>query len=164
LFVFSSGFFGGQIELYDWLKQLNKDIGRCVTMVATKFEDFKDQEACRKEYEDLRDETKIKAEIASIFREVRGLIMVDNSPVSKKRKEKSRERLINHLAAYQNNLNFKLINTQADKELTDKNKSSNKTFSTLFLIIALIIGLSGIFFFWQRKNKKSKSLNRQVVR
>ncbi|RHZ35573.1 GTPase [endosymbiont GvMRE of Glomus versiforme] len=161
LFVFKSVRFSKeQVELYNFLKLIDKNINQYITVVATKFESFKNRKKCQENYEDLKDETKVNSEIASIFREVHGLIMVDNSS-EKKSKEKSREKLINHLVANCQD-NFQLINVQGGKKLADKNKSK---VILIFFIMAFILGLLGIFSVRQReKAKKSRPLSKQVVR
>jgi membrane-associated HD superfamily phosphohydrolase len=89
-------------------------------MVGTDFYHFKDEAECQGNYENSKDENKVRPEIASIFKEINNLIMVDNSSISKERKEKSREKLINHLVNCREN--FHPVNLQENYFLSEEEK------------------------------------------
>jgi tRNA U34 5-carboxymethylaminomethyl modifying GTPase MnmE/TrmE len=101
LFVFRGSFHEENIELYNQLKLIGENINQYITMVITKFSDFRSEKKCQENYEDLKNEKLVNTKIASIFKEIVVLISVDNSPreedPNQKRKKISREKLINHL-------------------------------------------------------------------
>jgi GTPase Era involved in 16S rRNA processing len=124
LFVYEGQFSERNVEFYNSLKLVDKNINQYITMVRTNFTGFENEEKCRKEDEIIKDAGRVRPEIASIFQEVVTTIRVNNPPLSydpqQKERKKSREILINHLASRQGN--FQSTNLQADYFLSTEEK------------------------------------------
>jgi hypothetical protein len=90
LFVFSGRFSEPEKEGFKKLSVL-KIASRYITLVRTKFDNFDDEEECRKDERLLRKES---PELGQLFDNCRGIVYIDNSKYSR---EDSRKTVLDYL-------------------------------------------------------------------
>ncbi|GBC00569.1 hypothetical protein RclHR1_00390023 [Rhizophagus clarus] len=112
LFMVNKRFTSKDLDIFEYLKEIffKDDVVKYITIIFTNFPRFREKERCEKDIERLRNESE---SIADIINNVK-IIHVNNAPFlddedvsSKRAREDSRKRILNHLKLYQNEENCK---------------------------------------------------------
>jgi tRNA U34 5-carboxymethylaminomethyl modifying GTPase MnmE/TrmE len=102
-FIFKGKFTETEREVYNSLKSINNDITKYITIIRTNYVGFENEEKCEKDKKLLNE----NPQIATIINSCNKVIYVDNPPLSrsattnKEIREKSRQKLLNHLETCQ---------------------------------------------------------------
>jgi hypothetical protein len=97
LFVFKNRFSSEQVEVFNIFREFIDETGitKFTTLVRTNFPNFRNQKECQEDKDALFNES--NKELNTIINSCSGIIYVDNPSDNVRNREKSREKVLNHL-------------------------------------------------------------------